>query len=66
MDFDGIARQAMEKVAAGEQADAAAVQKLARKLNISPEPSRPGHLARAHGVPYGPRGQDPEARRDLG
>ena len=37
MDFDEIARQAEEMVAAGEQADPEAVQKLARALNISPE-----------------------------
>jgi hypothetical protein len=37
MDFDEIARQAEEMVAAGEQADTEAVQKLARTLNISPE-----------------------------
>ena len=37
MDFDEIARQAEEMVAAGEQADMEAVQKLARTLNISPE-----------------------------
>jgi hypothetical protein len=37
MDFDEIARQAEEMVAAGEQADMEAVQKRARTLNISPE-----------------------------
>ena len=37
MDFDEIARQAEEMVAAGRQADTEAVQRLARTLNISPE-----------------------------
>ena len=37
MDFDEIARQAEEGVAAGEQADTAAVPRLARTLNFSPE-----------------------------
>jgi hypothetical protein len=37
MDFDEIARQAEEMVAAGRQADTEAVQKLANTLNISPE-----------------------------
>jgi hypothetical protein len=37
MDFDEIARQAEEMVAAGQQADTEAVQKLANTLNISPE-----------------------------
>ncbi len=37
MDFDEIAWLAEEMVAAGEQADTEAVQKLARTLNISPE-----------------------------
>ena len=36
-DFDEIARQAEKMVAAGEQADTEAVQKLARTQNISPE-----------------------------
>ena len=38
MDFDEIARQAEEMVAAGgQQADTEAVRKLANTLNISPE-----------------------------
>ena len=37
MDFDEIAGQAEVMVAAGEQADTEAVQKLARTLNILPE-----------------------------
>ena len=37
MDLDEIARQAEEMVAAGQQADTEAVQKLAKTLNISPE-----------------------------
>ena len=37
MDFDEIVRQAEEMVAAGQQADTEAVQKLANTLNISPE-----------------------------
>ena len=37
MDFDEIARQAEQMVAAGQQADTEAVQKLAETLNISPE-----------------------------
>jgi hypothetical protein len=36
MDFDEIARQAEEMVAAGEQADTEAVQKLARTLTSRP------------------------------
>ena len=56
MDFDEIARQAEEMVAAGEQADTEAVQELARTLNITG----------ACRVPSGARGQDQEARRYLG
>lgn len=37
MDFGEIVRQAEEMVAAGQQADREAVQKLAETLNISPE-----------------------------
>jgi hypothetical protein len=38
MDFEEIARQAEEMVAAGgRQADTEAVQRLAKALNISPE-----------------------------
>jgi hypothetical protein len=37
MDFDEIARQAEEMVAAGQQADTEAVQNLANTLNISRE-----------------------------
>ena len=37
MDFGEIARQAEQMVAAGQQADTEAVQKLAKTLNISPE-----------------------------
>jgi len=37
MDFPEIVRQAKEMVAAGQQADTEAVQRLAKTLNISPE-----------------------------
>jgi hypothetical protein len=37
MDFNEIARQAEEMVAAGQKVDREAVQELAKTLNISPE-----------------------------
>ncbi len=58
MDFQEIVRQAEEMVAAGHRADTEAVQRLARSLNIPPEP--------AEYLPAGARGQDREARRHLG
>lgn len=42
MDFDGVARQVEEMIAAGERAGTEAVQKVAFTLNISP--GLAGHL----------------------